>query len=247
MNKDGAEVKQAPEMLSLEKQASLAGFITEKIIKSSSVEQVDYWLGHKKELSKNLNLVFSLIPEDNYSIEREDWQKFYKEQFDWDVDFSQVIIPERPEFGKWILIFIAKRMTINFAFDKAFELFSSWRYKNDLNKAIPKNARNTQNSYAIWVRDGVEPDAEFLEKSTKETDPDMRIGITVLEGIILEMKYFLQTGNHLNMKGVTLCSGSRFSYGSVPGLLWREGQFAVSWYSLNGSDFGCGIRLAVSL
>jgi len=243
---NGTDVK-APAMLSLEMQASLAGFITEKIIKGSSVEQVEYWLGHKKELSKNLNLVFSLISEDQYSAEREDWQKFYKTQFDWDVDFSQVIIPSLPEFGKWRLIFIAKGMTMNLAFDKASKLFSTWRYNDDLDKAVTTNIRNTQNSYAIWVQDEVEPDVAYLGKSTRQADPDMNLGITVLEGIILEMKYFLETDNHLNIKGATFCSGSRGSDGNVPGVDWSSGGFRVSWCDLGGSGSGCGIRLVVSL
>lgn len=245
---NGTDVK-APAMLSLEKQASLAGFITEKIIKGSSVEQVEYWLGHKKELSKNLNLVFSLIPEDEYSAEREEWKNFYKQQFDWDVDFSQVIIPVKPEpeLGNWRLIFISKGLTINLAFSQASKLFQTWKYAEDLDKAIPVNIRNTQNSYAIWVKDGVEPDAEFLGQSTKKADPDMKKGITVLEGIILEMKFFLETGNHLNIKGVTFCSGSRGSDGDVPGVVWRSGQFKVRWCLLDNSSSDYGIRLAVSL
>jgi hypothetical protein len=245
--RNGTDVKKAPEMLSVEKQAELAGYITTQIIKGSSVEQVDYWLGKKKELAKNLKLVFSLIPEDEYSAEREEWKNFYKTQFDWIVDFSQVIVPVKPEVGNWRLIFIAKGMTMNLAFDKASKLFPNWRYKDDLDKAIPANIRNTQNSYAIWVKDGVEPDVEFLGKSTREADPDMKLGITVLEGIILEMKYFLEIGNHLNVKGVTFCSGSRSSDGNVPCLYWSSVKFSVYWYFLGNSDSDYGIRLAVKL
>ncbi len=243
---NGTEVKKAPVMLSVKKQASLAAFIFEKIINGSSVEQVEYWLGHKIELSKNLNLVFSLIPEDEYSSEREDWQKFYKDQFDWDVDFSQVIIPNKPESGSWRLIFIPKGMTMNLAFDKASKLFLTRRPKpkNDLDKAIPTNIRNTQNSYAIWVKDEVEPDPEFIGNSTKQADPNMKLGITLLEEIILEMKYLLETGNNLNIKGVTFCSGSRDSGGFVPGVGWR---FLMDFYNFAFSHRGCGIRLVVSL
>lgn len=244
---NGTDVKKAPGMLSLAKQASLAGFITETIIKGSSVEQVEYWLGHKKELVNNLNQVFSLIPKDEYVKERKDWQKFYKTQFNWEVDFSQVIIPTKAESGNWRLVFIAKGMTMNFAFDKAFELFPSWKYSNDLDKEIPTNIRNTQNAYAIWVKNGVDPDVEFLGQSTKKADPDMKLGITVLEGIILEMKYFLETGSHLNIKGVTFCSGSRNSGGSVPSLYWGNVGFRVSWYDLGNSDPFYGVRLAVKL
>jgi len=223
----------------------LAGLIIETLAKIFNESQIDYWIQNKDQLKKKLNEVFSIV--DEYFLEREDWQKFYKDHFNWDVDFSQVIIPVKPELGNWRLIFIAKGMTMNFAFEKASKLFSTWRYNDDLDKAIPNNVRNTQNSYAVWVKDGVEPDSEFLGQSTKKADPDMKKGITVLEGIILEMKYFLETGNHLNIKGVTFCSGSRNSDGDVPGVYWGGGKFKVDWYSLDGSYSGCGVRLAVSL
>lgn len=223
----------------------LAGLIIETLAKIFNESQIDYWIQNKDQLKKKLNEVFSIV--DEYFLEREDWQKFYKDHFNWDVDFSQVIIPVKPELGNWRLIFIAKGMTMNFAFEKASKLFSTWRYNDDLDKAIPNNVRNTQNSYAVWVKDGVEPDSEFLGQSTKKADPDMKKGITVLEGIILEMKYFLETGNHLNIKGVTFCSGSRNSDGNVPGVRWSSGRFEVDWYYLDNSYSDCGVRLAVSL
>lgn len=218
----------------------IAGFIIETLAKILNEKQLDYWIQNKTQLKKKLNEVFSII--DEYLPEREDWQNFYKDQFGWEVDFSQIIIPIKPAFGNWRLIFIAKGMTMNFAFSQA-----PWRYDDDLDYQVPKNIRNTQNSYAIWVKDEVEPDAEFLGKSTKQADSDMKLGITVLEGIILEMKYYLETDKHLNIKGITLCSGSRLSDGGVPGMFWDSVKFNVNRYLLDNSGSGCGIRLAVSL
>ncbi len=225
---------------------SLAGFIVEFLATILNATQVTYWLGHKNELKKKLREVFSIT--DEFSEIREEWQKFYKEKFNWTVDFSAVIIPAMPTVRKWRLVFIPKGMTMNLAFKIASDLFPSWRYSDDLDAVVTKNIRNTDNHYAIWVRDEVEPDQEFLGKSTRQADPDMFLGITLLERIIFEIKYFTETGGHLDVKGLTFCSGSRFADGDVPyTYLVDGGEFDVGWCDLAHAGSRCGIRSAVSL
>ncbi|MDD3663136.1 MAG: hypothetical protein PHT84_04695 [Candidatus Pacebacteria bacterium] len=228
-----------------EKLGLLAGFIVEFLATIFSDDQIDYHLGHKTELKKKLREVFSIA--DEFLSAREEWQNFYKEKFNWTVDFSTVIIPVMPTNGKWRLLFIPKGMTMNLAFKIGSGLFKSWEYTDDLDVVVTKNIRNTENHYAIWVRDEVEPDQEFLGKSTRQADPDMKIGITLLERIIFEIKYFTETGNHLDVKGLTFCSGSRHAYGLVPdACLSSSGWFHVIWRSIDNSDDKYGIRSAVS-
>jgi len=230
---------------SWEQLCSLAGFIVEFLATFFNASQVKYWLEHKTELKKKLREVFSIV--DEYASIRKEWQKFYKNHFGWDVDFSQVIIPQMPTLGKWRLLFIPKGMTLNFAFKICEKLFKSSKYYDDLDKNVVTNLRNTSNHYAVWVRDEVEPDVEFLGKSTRQADSDMKIGITLLERIIFEVKYFTETGNHLDIKGATFCSGSHYSDGSVPSAyLSSDGEFEVP-YHLGYSGSECGIRSAFSL
>jgi hypothetical protein len=240
------QISKNPSFKYFEKLGLLAGFVIEFLAKVLNSTQVDYWLGHKTELRKKLRELFSIT--DEFSEIREEWQKFYKAHFNWDVDFSQVLIPIKPTDGKWRLLFIAKGMTLNFAFKTCEKLFTSWKYHDDLDKAISKNIRNTDSHYAIWVHDEIEPDTEFLGKSTRQADPDMKIGITLLERIIFEIKYFTETGKHLDVKGLTFCSGSRGSDGNVPfACLLTVVFFGVSYNSLDRSNSGFGIRSAVSL
>lgn len=240
------QISTKPSFKHFEKLGLLAGFIVEFLAKMLNLTQIDYWLGHKTELRKKLREVFSIV--DEFVDIREEWQKFYKTHFNWDVDFSQVIIPVKPIDGKWRPLFIAKGMTLNFAFKICEKLFSSWKYYDDLDKAISKNIRNADSHYAVWVRDEVEPDVEFLGKSTREADPEIKIGITLLERIIFEIKYFTETGKHLDIKGLTFCSGSRSSGGLVPcAYLSSGGRFRVSCDGLAGSSSGYGIRSAVAL
>jgi hypothetical protein len=224
---------------------SLAGFIVEFLASILNFSQVEHWLKHKNELKKKLREAFSVT--DEFFEIREDWQKFYKTNFDWNVDFGQVLIPVRPAYGKWRLLFIPKGMTMNLAFKTCEKLFTSWKYYDDLDKKIIKNIRNTDSNYVVWVRDEVEPDSEFLGKSTRQADPEMLIGITLLERIIFEIKYFTETGKHLDIKGVTFCSGSRNSGGDIPrAYLNSDGRFEVSYCDIDDSCSGYGVRRVVS-
>lgn len=245
MKKHGTESETPSIGEKMQKLGSLAGFIVDFLATLLSENQVDFWLGHKTELKKKLREIFS-ITDEFYEI-REEWQKFYL-QFGWSIDFSLVVIPEKPKEGKYRLLFIAKGMILNFAFQICEKLFPSWKVYNDLDKEVPKNIRNTSNHYAVWVRDEVEPDQEFLGKSTRQVDLDMKKGITLLERIIFEIKYFTETGKHLDVKGVTFCSGSRYSAGDVPvAYLDDDGKFDVFYSGLGRSDSGCGVRSVVSL
>ena len=222
------QTSKKPVFKRFEKLGLLAGFIVEFLATIFNDDQIDYHLGHKDELKKKLREVFSTI--DEFSEIRLDWQKFYKEKFNWTVDFSSVIIPPMPTVGQWRLLLIPKGMTLNFAFQIASGLFTSWRYNNDLDGVVTKNIRNTENHYAVWIRDEVEPDKEFLGKSTRQSDPDMKIGITLLERIIFEIKYFTETRNHLDIKGLTFCSGSCNANGRVMDAnLNANGRFSVDW------------------
>lgn len=240
--KNGTESQE----LSLEQIGNLAGYITSFLVKALSAPQVLYWLGHKTELKQKLYKVFE-VAEDSYVTLREEWQKFYKDQFNWDVDFGRVIIPPKPSVGTWRLLIIAQGMTSNKVYAQCEKLFGCWRYEKNLDTAVSINLRTAQNHYAVWVLDGIEPDAEFLGKSTRDTDPDMKIGVTLLERLIQELKYFIETGKHLDISGVTFCSGSRYADGDVPCMDWNpyDGRMRVGWYDAGGSSAKRGVRRAV--
>ena len=72
--------------------------------------------------------------------------------------------------------------------------------------------------------------------------------MTLLERLILEVKYFTETGKHLDVKGVTLCTGSRNSDGNVPYVDWFSdaSEVCVGWYDVDDSGPMVGLRSAVS-
>lgn len=231
----------------LKQLAILAGISTEVLYSIFDTKDTDYWIGHKAEFRKRISELKLPVMGDYVAL-REEWQKFYKEHFNWDVDFSRVIVPSKPTIGLWRLIIIARGMMNNKMFARMEQLFKCLKYADNLDTAVPTKARTTESHYAVWVRDGVEPDAEFLGKSTREVDPDMKIGMTLLERMTLELKYFTETGKHLDIKELTFCSGSRNSDGGVPCVCWHpyDGAVGVRWDYVGRTNSGWGVRRAVS-
>lgn len=225
----------------------LIGFIVEvvnEIFYGMSEAELQHWSGKKDTIRKDFRKYFKVT--DLFVEEKELWRKFYQKHFSIDVNFADVIIPPKPTSGKWRLLFIAEGLTMNQVYDRMKALFACWRYMDDLDKSVTQNARDTKKSYAIWVLDEVEPDTEFLGKSTRQADPDMKIGVTLTERMIHEIDFFSEIGKHLDVKSATFCSGSRNSDAGVPSVyLNTHGEVSVIWYNLGCSDAERGVRRAV--
>ncbi len=226
----------------------LVGFIAEvvtAIFMKMTEAELQHCIAKKETIRTGLLAMFKM--KDPFVEEKEQWRKFYQKHFSLELNFAELIVPDKPAEGNWRLLIIAQGLTMNQVYDSMSKAFKCWRYNDDLDAKVPKNARDTKTVYAIWVRDGVEPDEKYLGKSTNQADPNMTIGVTLLERMIHEIVYFDETGNHLDIKGVTFCTGSRHSVGIVPCVDWDDGRVRVHWCDLDGSDSDCGLREAVSL
>lgn len=166
------------------------------------------------------------------------WERFYLKYFGLTVDLSGVRIPERTakqikEFTR--LIIVAGGLTQGQVYNVCFSTFKGkcWKYADDLDTAIPENERESMNgAYAIWVRDTVEADEVHKNKSAEMVVAEGLKTETSLERNLHELKYFAETGKHLDLVNVTLCSGSRDSDGRVPLASWGGGGFRVDWYAV---------------
>ncbi len=196
-----------------------------------SFEVASYILAHKGELIAHIG---KFIPDMNdLTNPIKQWEDFYLKVFGLKVDFSGIRIPERTEAEKGEftrLIIVLQGLSLNSVYDACQRHFKCWRYTEDLDRAIRKNERSNTTSYAIWVRDTVEADEVHKNKSAKMIVEEGLKTETVLERMIHELKYFLESGKHLDINNVTLCSGSRSSDGGVPGIGWVDGGFRVDWY-----------------
>jgi hypothetical protein len=122
------------------------------------------------------------------------------------------------------------------------KLFPVWSYYSDkeLDKMFPpvKTSRKFKNVQ--------EADEDLKNKSANDLEKEGIKGITLRERIIFELEFFKETGEHLDVKNVTLCSGSRDSAGSVPRAYWHVVEFGVGRYGADDRDDILRSRQAVS-
>ena len=156
------------------------------------------------------------------------WELFYREIFSLTVDLSMLKLPPRRE-GFDRLIVVAEGLTPNQVYATCEKHFPCSSYYKDLDASVPKNDRVPMETYAIWVRDRVEADEELKNLSADDLVDKKTNGETLLERMLHELKYFLETGKHLDLENWTLCNGSRDSGGRVPDANWYGGFFRVSW------------------
>jgi len=183
-----------------------------------------------------------LIPADGWVAE---WQRFYKEVFDLEVNLADVEIPpEQPGFG-WVVM-VARGLTLNQAWAKCGERFRTDSYMgHDLDKAIPTNDRTSATVYAKRFRGRVEADEENNNLSADALAERKAQSITLLERLLMELWYHWKTGEHLDIENVTLCAGSRDSDGRVPGVDWHGGRLSVGCFYLGYAIGGIRARSAV--
>jgi hypothetical protein len=197
-------------------------------------ESAEYTLKHKTELAAHIRLFFSKTEDLTNPVKQ--WEQFYLKAFGLTADLSGVKIPERTaEQAKELtrLIIVLQGFTQEQVYAVCKKSFPSWKYADDLDKSIPTNERDPKNgTYAIWVRDTVEADEIHRNKSANMIREEGLKTETNLERMLHELKYFMETGKHLDIQNITLCSGSRYSDGDVPGGDWSGGRFDVDYYSV---------------
>ena len=221
--------------------------ITEVVLGMSSTD-AQYWIGNKKKLSKEIRKILVRSNDNEYFDLLLDWQNFYKKLFGTDYNFSNIRIPEKSE-GNWRLLIIAD-ITLETLYAKCKELFPCWRWTNDdFDKIVAENERTAKDgSYAIWAKDEVEADENLKNKSANDIKAIKLNTETFAERFVHELKFFQETGKHLDIKNITLCAGSRYSDGNVPSVRWHGSfsEMSVDWYDPGVAHGHLGSREVVS-
>lgn len=193
-----------------------------KQIHDGSITKSEFqdFLYHKKQFQKRDTIT--------------EWEDFYRE-IGINCDLSQVVIPDDPGGFSRVLIMVAD-VTPQWIFDKSSELFPCWKWTDGNLDEIMISERLAKNGpYAIRVHDRVEADEELKNHSAYDIK-DQMVYETFEERMIHELKFFKETGEHLDRINITLCAGSCYSFGYVPRVRWYEGKLLVSRYRFDDRD-----------
>lgn len=157
------------------------------------------------------------------------WEEFYRE-LGIDCDFSNMRIPKDPGgFGR--VIIMAQGITPQSGYDLCAKNFLCWKCRDkNLDEVIVSDRTTKSGAYAIRVRDRDEADEEQKNLSANYLKEQNIPSITLEEREIYELKFFKETGKHLDIENVTLCAGSRYDNGNVPSMNWYEdSELDVYW------------------
>lgn len=191
---------------------------------------------------------FGPKPTDTTDSQLQSWYSFYQKYFGLELDIASAFkIPERkPGFDQ--LIVVSKGITLNQIIEVCRKEFQVWVYTKDLNSNVTENDRTNIESYAIWVRDRVEADEENKNLSANDCKAKNIQGETLMEALLHHLKYFSETDKHLDVKNITLCSGSRDRDRGVLGVDWGPGhrELCVAQYNPANRDGNLRVRSVVS-
>lgn len=142
-------------------------------------------------------------------------------------DFGDVVIPDLPPEFAWPIP-VLKGMAQNYAFALCGSRSPSWRWVQDLNRAVKHHDRSaSERSYIVWVRRRFEADKKLKNLSANQLRELGMNGITLTERLLLGWFHHHETSSHLDVKGETFCSGSRSRGGYVPVVDWMNGMLRV--------------------
>ena len=176
------------------------------------------------------------------------WRLFYRNKFGFEL--GEVVIPEpRPGFDR--LIVVAKGITVQRVYDQCQKHFKCWKYtvqSLDEEGIVHDDRPFTNRAYAVLIRGRVEADEEFKNLSADQLKKKNHQGITLTERLLYGLKYFTETGKHLDIKNITSCTGSRYDHGDVPGVGWPSAYRGVYvlWYNPGRVDAHLRSREIVS-
>jgi len=209
----------------------LSSAVLEAIPANLSANTAQYWIGNKKKLQKVLREALGVQPFFDLIA---DWEAFYHDVFGWNFNLSEIVIPEKKSgFDRLVIVVpsITPQFLLNKCFNKCSELFTTWKYTDaSLDEVITSDRSAKNGAYAIWFRDRVEADEEMRNISANQIKSQNIVAITLEERLLMELKFYKETGKHLDVSNITLCAGSRNDDGHVPSVYWFGVKLRVSWY-----------------
>lgn len=211
--------------LAFTRQARAAG-VSFETLQELSQKPSHLWWKHLDELAPRLETGTT-------SAEVADWQSFYKKFFDVGVDLSAVRVPK--DLDRTLMF--PKGISINLVVKAHIDRnITFWKYtESDLESVMRESERGlTKAAYAIRVRNCQEADKDLKNLSAEMIAAQNIDTESLLERLIHGLKYFDETGKHLDVENITLCARSRYSVGFVPDVRRNSGGDVFV--------YGCSVR-----
>lgn len=149
-----------------------------------------------------------------------DWEVFYDVYFGTRVNFAGIRIPPHtPGYDRVILI--PQELTWEMIRDGCNRQFSCGWHLNANEHTVPRNQRSARECpYAIRVRECEEPDEDMAYVDVDHIHSGGIATMTLRERLVFGLKYYTETGRHLDQMSVTMCVGSSDEMGYIPVVNW---------------------------
>jgi hypothetical protein len=212
--------------------AMMKDFWRQIAVRSITSKQLHAFLEHRNPFAD-----FSAKPETSMDLTNQlvSWRNILTTYFGVG-NYNPERIPVRGEGEQDFtrLIVVPQGLTLKRALEGLCTLFhvQVGEHAPEMSQIIKENPQATHDrmpdkTYAVWVRDNREPDKEFRGLSGLEIKERNIKTVTLLEYLLLELKYYSETGKHMSVKFETLCAGTHWSYGVTDG---SSGSYAYAKY-----------------
>ncbi len=206
------------------------------------------WINNPSGLAEVLEIALSKENAQNYDTHylKLKWLQFYMLVFDLKLDLSFKL--PKHQYGFNGLVIVHPEITENIVYSKCIELFEgkAWSYSKSLTLSCSDKdvAKTRTDPYGIWIKNYTEANMEHPNISCQTHSKNENIyGMTLLERLLLELKYFWETGEHLDTESLTLCYGNFQSRsGHIPYVSWTSDGLEVGTHHIGEYDSYMSIR-----
>ena len=175
------------------------------------------------------------------------WPRFWR-AFGYRYDHEALILPEyRDGFG-WSVVTPERDQwpMSRLLHEVCQRIFPIYSFYNDQDLDGIISTAEPTGAHVVLTRDRVEADEEHKNKSAKTIEAENISTMPPRQRAVLEARYFMETGEHLDIVSVTICAGSRYADGFVPYAYWFDDGFLVSYVFPGHADDGWRVRETVS-
>ena len=206
-------------LMSLKQLLELVSAITKAIPTDMSIGVAQGIIGNPN-LKKIMRAALMPPMDEEIVLAIAQWQTFYSEKFGMRLEFTGIKIPKKPE-GDWRLLLVVVDL-IEQLYKKCKELFSCFIDPSiKLGDVFEETCCNSNEIvYAVWVKDVQEADEDLQNLSAADITSKGILTENLSERLLHELKYFEETGKHLDEENVTICTSPKLSDGNVMTVAW---------------------------